>query len=240
MPDIIAIEGRCNRRDTWAFVAAENVDMLAEKLVGIIGDRRMTKVHRYLGESAGTPTVRAGLWVNRGAPGEGVNRHPGRSVGIYLAGSPYLLEAVSLAAYVDGETEEQAAEKYHHPEKQWLGQRRNITRVELRGWPGQPSREDSIRIEYWNEHGVGQETLVAFDDYSPIQEIAWDVKGDRERRVWMYDAFCDTHGLHFEHPDHKSYGCEGRRSTRAEDLEVLAVLARLSADPALELDGVTR
>jgi hypothetical protein len=235
---IAPIDKRCQRRDTRAFVTTETVDLLAEKMVGIIGDRRMTKMHRYLGERGGVPEVHAGLRVDHRAYGGGVNRTPGRSVGVYLNGRG--LAGVSFSVHLDDETDEQVAERYHHPEKQWLGDRRNITHVELRGWPGSPSREDSIRIEYWNDYGVGQETLIVFDDLDPIQEIAWDVKGDRERRVLLWDEFCDAHGLHFEHPDHQSAGCKGRQSTRAEDLAMLAVLAQQSADPALELDGETR
>lgn len=219
------IERRCQGGSTRAFVTAETVDLLAEKLVRIIGDRRMSKMHRYLGQ-AGTPEVRAGLRVDRGAHSGGVHRRSGQSVAVCLTSQAGGLQGISFSIDRDDETEGQVAERYHHPDRQWLGQRRNITFVELNGWPGEPNRGDSIRIEYWNDHGVGQETIVVFDDFDPVQEIAWDVKGDQERQVWMWDEFCDTHGLHFEHPDHKHYGCKGRNSTRAENLEVLAVLAR--------------
>lgn len=219
------IEKRCQGRHTRAFVTADTVDQLATKLVGIIADRRMTKMHRYLGERSGIPTVLAGLRVDRRASNGGVNIRPGQAVSVYLASQSRGLEGVSFGVHRDDETEDGVAAKYHHPEKQWLGERREVTLVELDGWPGQPGRDDSVRIEYWNEHGVGQEIILAFDDLDPIQEIAWDVKGDRQRQVCMWDEFCDTHGLHFEHPDHADSGCEGRQSTRAEDLAVLAVLA---------------
>lgn len=227
---MLPIEKRCQRRDTNAFVTPETVDPLADKLVGIIADRRMTKMHRYLGENSGTPRLFAGMRVDHAARGDGVNRRPGVSVGVYLTSQGRGLEGVAFSIDRDDDTEEQVRDRYHHPEKQWLGQRRDITFVELSGWPGSPGREDSVRIEYWNQHGVGQETLIVFDDVDPVEEIAWDVKGDRERRVYLWDEFCDTHGLHFEHPDHKAAGCKGRKSTRAEDLAVLAHLAQLNAD----------
>lgn len=222
------IDQRCKRRDTTAFVVAETVDLLAEKFIGIIADRRMVKMHRYLGEHGGEPRLFVGLRVDQRSYSP-VTRRAGEWVGVHLARTGHGLEGVSFGVQRD-ETEEQARERYHHPDKEWLGERRNLILVELDGWPGSPGREDRIRIEYWNEHGVGQETILVFDDLDPIQEIAWDVKGDRERQVHLWDEFCDVHGLHFEHPDHKSYGCRGRRSTRAEDLAVLAHLAGITLE----------
>lgn len=224
---MLSIQKRCQRRDTNAFVTVETVDLLADKLVGIIADRRMTKMHRYLGENGGTPRLFAGMRVDRCAIGDGVNRRPRMSVGVHLASQGHGLEGVGFSIDRDDETEEQVRDRYHHPEKQWLGQRRDCTFVELNGFPGQPARDDQIRVEYWNQYGVGQETQLVFDDIDPIEEIAWDVKGDRDRRVCMWDEFCDVHGLHFEHPGHKGLGCKGRQSTRAEDLAVLAHLAQL-------------
>lgn len=221
------IEKRCQRRDTNAFVVADTVDLLADKLVGIIGDRRMTKMHRYLGEHAGTPRLFPVMRVDHGAFGGGLNRRSGRSVHVYLKSQTRGLEGVGFSIDTEGETEDHVAGRYHHPERQWLGQRRNITLVELDGWPGEQGRDDSIRIEYWDEHGVGRETLLVFDDLDLVEEIAWDVKGDSDRHVRMWDEFCDEHSLHFEHPDHERSGCKGRQSTRAEDLAVLAHLAHL-------------
>lgn len=221
---MIPIEKRLGLRDTHAFVVAETVDLLADKLVGVLADRRMTKVHRYLGETSGTPRVFPGLRVDRGSRTP-ITRHPGQSVRVHLASQPRRMESVGI--WVDGdESERDAARRYHAPEKEWLGQRRNLTRVELEGWPRSPSTEDRVVIEHWNEHGVGQETVLAFDDVDLIQELAWDIKGDTARRVEMWNETCDHHGLHFEHPDHgQGSDCRPRPSTRAEDLSVLALLA---------------
>lgn len=227
---MLPIEKRCGLRDTNAFVTPETVDMLADKLIGIIADRRMTKMHRYLGERSSTPRLFPGLRVDRRAYGDGVNRRAGQSVSVYLASEARSLEGVGFSAWRDTEPEEKVAHRYHHPEEQWLGQRRDITFVELDGWPGSPGREDSIRVEYWNEHGVGQETVLVFDDIDVIEEIAWDVKRDPLRQVYLWNSFCDVHGLHFEHPAHKGQGCKGRNSTRAEDLAVIAYLAQINEE----------
>lgn len=228
---MLEIEKRVALRDTNAFVTPDTVDLLADKLIGIIADRRMTKMHRYLGDHGGRPRMFPGLRVDRQAYGDGVSRRPRQSASVYLAGRGRGLEGIGFSAWRE-EPEEKVARRYHHPEDEWLGQRRDITFVELDGWPGSPGREDSIRVEYWNENGVGQESLIVFDDIDLIDEIAWDVKGDRERRVYMWDAFCDEHGLHFEHPDHPTGACDGRKSTRAEDLAVLSVLAERNAGGA--------
>lgn len=228
---MLEIEKRVALRDTNAFVTPETIDLLAEKLIGIIADRRMTKMHRYLGDRGGRPRLFPGLRVDRQAYGDGVSRRSCQSVSVYLAGRGRGLEGIGFSTWRE-EPEEKVAHRYHHPEDEWLGQRRDITLVELDGWPGSPGREDSIRVEYWNENGVGQETILVFDDIDLMDEIAWDVKGDAERRVCMWDAFCDDHGLHFEHPDHAGKGCTGRKSTRAEDLAVLAYLAAQSGDPS--------
>lgn len=221
------IEKRCARRDVTAFVVPETVDLLAEKMVGIIADRRVTKMHRYLGEAAGVPRLYPGLRLNHCGLRDAVVIRQGQSISVALASQSHLFEGAAFGVGPHHETEARAADRYRHPETQWLGQRRDVTLVEMDGWPGQPAPGDHIRIEDWNEHGVGQETLLVFDDVDPVEEIAWEIKGDRERRVHLWDEFCDEHALHFEHPDHKRLGCKGRQSTRAEDLAVLAHLAQL-------------
>lgn len=223
---IISIERRAALRNTRGFVTKTTVDLLAEKMLGLIGDRRMVKTHQYLGDSHVKPTIAVGLRINRGSY-QPVRHQPGQGAGVHLCGGGgRMFEGLSFHVGCRDESEDEVAHRYHNPADQWLGQRRDMTLVELTGWPGSPGREDEIRVEYWNENGVGQETIVVFDDVDFVQEIAWDVKRDLERRVHIYDAFCDEHGLHFEHPDHKGYGCTGRKSTRAEDLEVLAFLDR--------------
>lgn len=230
------IEKRCQRRETVAFVAPETVDQLAEKMLGIIADRRMTKMHRWLGENGGTPRLFPGLRVWRGGLGGPTTIRARQSVGISLASHQHSFEGIGFSIGREDETEEQVRDRYHHPERQWLGQRRDITVVELDGWPGSPGRDDSIRVEYWNENGVGQETIIAFDDVDPVQEIAWNVKGDVLRQVHLDDEFCTVHGRHIEDAEHVyQSGCVLREATLAEDLAVLADLAaRKEAAPTGE------
>lgn len=224
---MLPIEKRCQQRDTHAFVTAETVDLLGAKMVGIVADRRMTKMHRYLGKQGGRPRLFPGLRVWKGGFGSPTTLRTGQSASICLASEHHRLEGVSFGVDRDDETEARAAQRYHHPEQQWLGQRRDITLVELDGWPGSPGRDDSIRVEYWNSNGVGQETILVFDDLSLVQELAWDLKGDTQRRVYLDDEFCTVHAQHFEDPNHswQPGTCERRPATLAENLTLLAAIA---------------
>jgi hypothetical protein len=224
------IEKRCQQRHTVAFVAPETVDLLGEKMIGIIADRRVTKMHRYLGENRGEPDLRLGLRVWSGGFGGPTNLRSGESASIRLASQQHPFEGVGFSVRMPNEDESAARDRYHNPEKHWLGERREITLVELDGWAGEPRRDDRIRVEYWNEHGVGQETILAFDDLDPVQELFWDVKGDRERRVYMDNEFCTVHGRHLEDPQHKYGGdCSLRRATRVENLRALVAIAEAGA-----------
>lgn len=223
---MIPIHIRAHRHDTNAFVTTETINPLATKLIGIVGDRRMTKTHRYLGDHGGTPQVFAGLRLERGGISGPVNHRPGESVGIHLASRSRGLEGIGFSIHIPGEDESEVARRYQHPEDEWMGQRRNITYVELTGWPGSPRRDDSIRIEYWNEYGVGQETIVVFDDVDMLNELFWDVTGSKERQVCMWDEFCIVHEQHYADPDHERGGkCDPQPPTMAQNLAVLAKLA---------------
>jgi hypothetical protein len=217
-------EQRCrSNRTTHAFVVADTVDALGEKMLGIVGDRRMTKMHRYL-TVTNTPRLSAGLRIARNEFGNAVLRLDRRAVSISLTGNGRLLEGIGFSVGPEEETEEQAAMRFHSPHDQWLGQRRDITLVDLTGWPGSPSHEDSIRIESWNSQGIGQETIVVFDDVDPVQEIAWTLKGDTERSVYLDNEFCTIHQQHYEDPihTHQHQGCDLRTATLAENLRMLA------------------
>lgn len=231
------IHQRCAQHVTGAFVTPDTVDPLADKLIGIIGDRRITKVHRYLENITTALSVFPGLRLWRGGMDDSpIGRMPGRSVHVALAGHAHRFDSVGFSVDRDGETEEQARQRYLDPEH-W-DHRRNLTAVRLTGWPGSPHPEDQIVIEYWNTNRVGQQTTYAFDDFDLLDELAWDIKGDSERQVHLWDEFCDGHKLHFEHPAHQRAGCVGRQATLAENLAVLAYLAAQrqtpeKGDPAL-------
>lgn len=218
---MLSIEKRTAMRDTCSFVTSTTVDPLARKLIGIVGDRRISLMRRYL-ERNGDPEVRAGLRIDRRGYSP-VDHRLGKGVSIHLRPGIF---GLGFSVQHPSDTEEELRERYHHPERQWLGQRRNIVYVELRGWPGQPQREDLIRIERWNEHGVGEEIIAVFDDVDLLEEVAWDVKGDPVREVHMWDEFCTVHGLHYEHHLHtRGLDCRGRPPTRGETLAALAANA---------------
>lgn len=218
------IEKRAQSHDTNGFVTFMTVDVLARKMIGIVDDRRMTLMRRYLGDQGGPADVYAGLRIERRGFGPPVNHRLGHGVGIALRPG---IHGISFSVQRVSETEETAYERYHHPEQSGLlGRREDIVYVQLRGWPGSPHSEDRIRIERWNSHGVGEEIIVVFDDFDLLEELAWDVKGDREREVRMWDEFCTVCGLHFEHHLHKrTSACEGRPPTRGETLAALAASA---------------
>jgi hypothetical protein len=223
---VLTIEKRAEMRDTCSFVTTKTVDVLAAKLIGIVGDRRMTVIRRYLGERGGSPTVATGLRLNQRGYGPPVQHRLGRGVSIHLMPG---IEGIGFSVQRDSDTEDEVRERYHHPERHWLGRREDMIYVELRGWPGQPHKDDAVRIERWNSNGVGEEIIVAFDDFDLLEEIAWDVKGDERREVHMWDEFCDFHGLHYEHPSHERTGqCRGRPPTRGETLTVLGLIASIA------------
>lgn len=231
----MSIERRCQQRHTQGFVTPETVNPLGEKMIGIIADRRMTKMHRYLGERGGKPQLYAGLRVWTGGLTAPTTIRSRQSAAITLASHQRPFEGLGFSIGHEDLTEEQFAQRYHHPEQQWLGERRNITLVELNGWPQSPTSDDSVRIEHWNKHGVGHETIIIFDDIDPIQEIAWDIKDDKERRVHSESEFCTIHSRHFEDPEHifQSRHCALRPATLAENLKLLADLAAMGDHPSL-------
>lgn len=221
-----SIEKRCEQRGTHAFVTKDTIDPLGRKLIDIVGDRRMTKMRRYLGENGGAQYMWPGLRVWRGGLGEPVTIRKGQSVSIATANQAQQFESVGFSVNDDA-SESRARMRYNQPETEFLGQRRDITYVQLDGWPGSPQRDDSIRIEHWNSNGVGHEVVVIFDDVNPVQELAWDVKGDRERYIRWDDEVCTTHSAHIEDPGHlyRPGECVLRDATLAENLRALANLA---------------
>lgn len=225
---MLTIEQRCaSSREFTAFVTPETVDLLGRRMIGVVGDRRITMVCRYVGDAASTPTVITGLRVRPNGINAPTMILPGRSTSIALGNSRHMSERVGIVIGLDDETEAQQAHRYHHPEEQFLQQRRNIMRVVLEGFPGSPCADDSIRIERWNENGVGKETIIAFDDINLVEELAWDIKGDAERRVHLDNGWCVHHSCHHEDPAH-TYGgaCYDRDATLAENLAVLSTLAK--------------
>lgn len=179
---MLPLAERLSTRDSLVFVAMDTVDALADRVLGIFGEgREVTRIHTYRHTVPKDPTdaqrenrglqsltVVTGLrlatldevhgpikrWESVSPVGKGLH--------IYL--SPGLLEGFGFGAYeYESATEEQVIARYHsHVAGDTYSRRRNLTVVEIDGWPGSPNREDRIRIEHWNDHGVCSETLIAF------------------------------------------------------------------------------
>lgn len=221
---MLPIEQRCTRVTTRAFVTADTVDALADKMLGIIGDRRAIRLDQYLGDHAGIPELVPGQRVWHCGIGDPVRRTARQSMYVTLGSHIHGVKGVGFSIGHNDDTEDDLIARYNS--KQDPRARRDLTVVSLNGCPGEPRPKDNIRVEHWNKDGVGRATTLVFDDILVVEELAWDIKGDRERRVHLWDEYCDTHDMHVEHPEHPQRGCSPRTATLAENLDVLAHLAR--------------
>lgn len=75
------------------------------------------------------------------------------------------IHTFSIGAYEHEGTEEQKRARYwaYKPEDTF-STRTDITKITVDGWPGNPSRNDTITIERWNQHGVCEDIIIVFDD----------------------------------------------------------------------------
>lgn len=163
-----ATPDRINRqRHVTAMVALDTFDLLAARVVKLLeSGRRMTLVTRYT-YTGHTPVVTPGLtlyeppkvWHQEGgAAGINVQLQPGiRGFGFAIfPGDGNDTEAEAWRRYRAGKAE---SEKYSE-------RRRDMIEVEIQGgMPGDlgPARDDQLIIRHWNQDGVCQETVVAFD-----------------------------------------------------------------------------
>jgi hypothetical protein len=161
-----------NQYNVTAAVALDTVDPLAERVRNLLAaGRRMTLVRRYV-DHHGSPEVTPGLVLdgeprrhgNYGGAGFSVRLKPG-------------IQGFGFSAYAsDGNATEAEVWKRYHAAKDgdhW-SRRRNITIVEVDGGMDNsgPGRSDRLTITHWNEHGVAEEIVVAFD-YGPNEERGW-------------------------------------------------------------------
>jgi hypothetical protein len=163
-----------------AAVALDTIDLLAERVQNLLkAGRRMTLVRRWA-DRDNTPTVTAGLTLfeeprlrhqDDGGAGFGVHLRPG-------------IHGFGFSAYAcDGNTTEAEVWKRYHADKgddHWT-RRRNITVVEIDGGMADsgPGRDDQLTIRHWNEHGVCEEIVVAFDPGpSPYAEVLEELEED--------------------------------------------------------------
>lgn len=168
-----AIADRFKHRDVTVFVAPDTVEALVAHVRGILGeDREMTVITRYrtnyrstqvpVDQGLSTARVLTGMrvadqseyrvpviehWKQEDPVGQGL--HVRLSPGIHGFGFGVHVKDVA--------SEAEARDRYRS------GRYRDLTLVRCDGWPGQPSREDRIEIEHWNEHGVCEDTVIAFN-----------------------------------------------------------------------------
>ncbi len=162
-----------------AACALDTVPLLGQRVINLLSwGRRMTVVSRYL--EAESLDVKVGLTVDHEQGDRAISLRTEdhyASFGVHLAPG---IEGFSFAAFgSDGNaTEAEVWKRYHSGEK-----KREITTVELIGGGDGalgPGREDHITITYWNQHGVGRQTVVGFDT-----NAFYEVWLARENQGWL-------------------------------------------------------
>lgn len=171
------------------WVAYDNVDTIADHVLGLIGTgRRMTVIRRYLNlrrsednrerveaVTSGELDVKTGLYVGSEAeyrkPIDRWSQSNPVGKGLHIHLSPGI-EGFGFGAYeYENPTEERAAERYNGKDGTVFNRREDVTRIRTSGEPGYPRHTDRIVIETWNQHGVGIETTIAFEDDGPNDEV---------------------------------------------------------------------
>lgn len=149
-----------SNRQFWALVGVDTFDPIVERVQALLShDRRIVSIERYVNKTgADNLDIHTGLRLDSeyGDPfevrtwsdgGKSFTAHlaPGIT-GIGFATRGARTEAQMRAVYG------QAGEVYDQP----------VTRIRLDGWPNDPSRDDRIDIEHWNEHRVCRLTTLTF------------------------------------------------------------------------------
>lgn len=162
---------RFAQRSFRALVADDTFDPLVERVKAMLsGDRRMVLTHRYLHRNELRTHVGLRLdtgdryydeddnetYANTRDPFRVSENRYGRGFSASLAPG---IHFVAFATEGD-KTERQMRAAW---ESRGTGSHhRPVTQVHVDGWADSPSREDRIEIEFWNEHGIGQSTLILF------------------------------------------------------------------------------
>jgi hypothetical protein len=156
------------RRHVEAMAALDTVELLAERVSNLLSHgRRMAMTQRYAWVnrppklSVGLTVREQGAWRQDNAAGFTVRLEGGSSL---------LLDVFGFAAYgYEGSATEAEAWKRYHAAKAdsrvFFERRRNMTCVTINGGlPGDgPARDDLIVIQHWNDDGVCDERVIAFD-----------------------------------------------------------------------------
>lgn len=179
-------------------VALDTIDLLAERVLNLLASgRRITLVRRYVSHD-GTPDVFAGLVEEapsrlrrRGDPEGawfGVQLKPGlRGFGFFAyAHDGNATEAEVWARYRAGNDESDP-----------FARRSNITLLEIDGGMAEsgPGRNDRLVIQHWNEHGVCEEIIVAFDATDRLTAAVRELEAEIEWQRAVYGNGKDQRAL---------------------------------------------
>lgn len=209
-------------RDMNYFAAPDKIEELIERTKAVVGDRRMVVTSRYLDVGGSNHTeVKTAQIIDRSAasPVEVWDR-VNRGIAFRLTHATTGQGLGSFGFSTDRAKDQAEARAIYHG-----GGRQEVTLVKINGWAHEHGHEDHIVIERWNQYGVGHETVIAFDDTDPVQELA--KKAGREGGQGMLDrSWCTLHDQHYEDPLHEwDRECHREPSTLVQDLRMLTDLA---------------
>jgi hypothetical protein len=232
-----SIEERAKRQRLTVFAAKDTMPEIKRRIRNLIAaDREMVMMHRYLhrhGDRPVTPDLYVGLRVDHDAriPVEDWD-HDATGKGWLGSGITVLLKpelrafGVSFHEKTWGTpivTEDDVRKAFGRGQDV---ERKNLTMVEFEGGTTESgeSSKDSIRIEFWNEHGVGQEVVVKFiaspwsGDVAMDQADVLDLLAERSETPANPEALRHLAGrLRYEQkPLPGDWDTEGPTATRKE------------------------
>lgn len=157
MPDPRSPERiRYMRENLSVMVALDTIELLADRVVKLLGDkRRMTIARRYLDGNAPVELL-TGLTLRE----EPQRRRQEHGSGFHVYLDPGLLTGFGFSAYAgENDTERESWARWH------AGERAHLTSVIVTGGLANdgPSRSDLLVVRSWNGSRVCTETVVGFD-----------------------------------------------------------------------------
>lgn len=172
---MLSIEDRLRKREFWAFVALDSMDALIERVRPLFETgRRMTKVSGY--HSSGMPRVKTGLVLyhegfrpallveERTDPG-GNPRLTGKFFSANLTPS---IEGFHFGASASDGTEAEVAARFHSAKPT------DAVLITVHGFG--EGQEDRIEMTRYNEFGVGEDIVIAFDLLPMRDRVEQDVR----------------------------------------------------------------
>lgn len=158
-----------SQRHVTCMAALDTMDAIAERITKLLSYGRrisMTRRYTYTGHA---PELLVGLSIDEQGHGGGIlytSRPDSKHLGVSLKPG---IHGFGIGAYSGegNDTEKEAWARYHAADdSDVFRKRRNMTVVTINGgMPGDggPGRDDALKIEHWNEHGVCDERVIGFD-----------------------------------------------------------------------------